>query len=147
MVAARFELCEHIVLVKRPQNVFYGWWIVAIGFLVNAMGTGVYWLGFTVFFLPMSRDLEISRAAASLPFTLRGALAVIQSPLVGLLVDRIGPAKVLFLSALLAGLGYLLLSRVNSYALFMVVFLCARCPKPTSRSNDTDVVVARLGGF
>lgn len=111
-------------MVNRLRNIFYGWWIVAISFLVNSLGTGAYWLGFTVFFLPMSRDLEISRAAASLPFTLRGALAIVQSPLIGYLVDRFGPAKVLFFSAVLGGLGYLLLSQVSTYTLFLIVFLC-----------------------
>ena len=107
----------------RLQNVFYGWWIVAASFVVNAMSTGFYWYGFTVFFLPITRELEISRAAASLPFTLRGILGIFLSPMIGLLVDRLGPAKVLFVSAILGGIGFLLFSQVNSYLLYLVVFL------------------------
>ena len=87
------------------------------------MGTGFYWLGFSVFFLPISRDLHISRAAASLPFTLRGIIGIFLSPLVGLLVDRFGPSKVLLCSVILGGLGYLLFSQVDSYLLYMVIFL------------------------
>ena len=107
----------------RLRNVFYGWWIVGASFVVNSMANGFYWLGFSVFFLPLSRELEISRAAASLPFTLRGIVAIFLSPLIGLLVDRFGPAKVLFVAAILGGLGYLLLSQVNSYLLYVAVFL------------------------
>ncbi len=110
-------------MVRRLQNVFYGWWIIAASFVVNAMSEGFYWLGFSVFFLPMSRDLEISRAAASLPFTLRGVVGIFFSPLIGLSVDRFGPAKVLFVAAIFGGIGYLLLSQVNSYTLYIVVFL------------------------
>ena len=87
------------------------------------MVDGFYWLGFAVFFLPISRELEISRAAASLPFTLRGIVGIFLSPLVGLLVDRLGPAKVLFFAAIIGGIGYLLLSQVNSYPLYIAVFL------------------------
>ena len=77
-------------LISRSRGVFYGWWIVVISFVVNTLTTGVYWLGFSVLFLPISRDLGVSRAAASLPFTLRGVVGAFQSPLVGLLVDS-GP--------------------------------------------------------
>ena len=109
--------------MNRLRNVYYGWWIVAASFVTNSMANGFYWLGFSVFFLPISRELEISRAAASLPFTLRGIVAIFLSPLVGLLVDRFGPAKVLFAAAIIGGIGYLLLSQVNSYLLYIVVFL------------------------
>ena len=63
-------------------------------------------------------------AAPPPPFTLRGAVGIFQSIVVGLLVDRFSPARVLFFCAALAGLGFLLLSQVNSYAMFLVVFLC-----------------------
>ena len=109
--------------MNRLRNVYYGWWIVAASFVTNSMANGFYWLGFSVFFLPISRELEISRAAASLPFTLRGVVGIFLSPLVGILVDRFGPAKVLFSAAIIGGIGYLLLSQVNSYILYVVVFL------------------------
>ena len=96
--------------------------------MVNALTTGVYWLGFSVLFLPISRDLGVSRAAASLPFTLRGVVGAVQSPLVGLLVDRVGPARVLFFGALAGGLGFLLLSRAEAYLAFMAVFLAVLSP-------------------
>ena len=107
----------------RLRNVFFGWWIVAASFVVNSAANGFYWLGFSVFFLPIERELGISRAAVSLPFTLRGIVAIFLSPLIGLLVDRFGPAKVLFIAGIIGGIGFLLLSQVNSYLLFIVVFL------------------------
>ena len=87
------------------------------------MAFGFYWLGFSVFFLPLVDTLGISRAAASLPFTIRGIIGIAEAPLVGVLVDRLGPAKILIVCALLGGLGYVLLSFVNSYLMFMIVFL------------------------
>lgn len=127
----------------RPQNVFYGWWIVAASFVVNAINDGFYWLGFSVFLLPISRELEISRAAASLPFTLRGIMGIFLLPLVGLLVDRFGPAKVLFFSAILGGIGYLILSQVNSYTLYIVVFLGLVSLGMMPADSSTTAVIGR----
>ena len=131
-------------MVLPLKNIFYGWWIVTISFVVNSLSTGFYWIGFSVFFLPISRDLEIGRAATSLPFTLRGVVGIFQSPLTGLLVDRMGPAKVLFVGAIVGGLGFLLLSRVNTYALFLIVFLCVVSPGMTSFDGPT---AAATGGW
>lgn len=45
------------------KRVFYGWWIVALGSLINAVGVGIIYHSFTVFFLPLKRDLGVSSAA------------------------------------------------------------------------------------
>ena len=130
-------------MISWFRGVFYGWWIVAISFVVNALTTGLYWLGFSVLFLPISRDLGVSRAAASLPFTLRGIVGAFQSPLVGLLVDRIGPAKVLFFGALAGGLGFLLLSRAEAYVVFVAVFLGVLSPGMMSFDAPTTAATGR----
>ncbi|MCE2404751.1 MAG: MFS transporter [Dehalococcoidia bacterium] len=130
-------------MIAWSKGIFYGWWIVVISFVVNALTTGVYWLGFSVLFLPISRDLGVSRAAASLPFTLRGVVGAFQSPLVGLLVDRIGPARVLFFGALAGGLGFLLLSRAEAYLVFMAVFLAVLSPGMMSFDAPTTAATGR----
>ena len=130
-------------LIHRLRNIFYGWWIVAISFVVHSLGTGLYWLGFSVFFLPISRDLGLSRTATSLPFTLRGIVGIIQSPIVGLLVDRLGPAKVLFFGAAVGGMGFMLLSRANTYTLFLIVFLLVLSPGMTSFDAPTTTATGR----
>lgn len=79
--------------------------------------------GFTVFFLPISRDLGLSRAATSLAFSLARAEGAIEGPLVGYLVDRFGPRPIIATAALCAGVGYILLSWVQSYPSFLVVYL------------------------
>ena len=49
---------------------FYGWWIVIIGCIQDAVKGGTYNTGFTLYFLPMLNELHLSRAATSLPFSL-----------------------------------------------------------------------------
>lgn len=110
-------------MLPRLDRVFYGWWIVAITLVVNATVTGVFFFGMSVFFLPISRDLGVSRAATALPISIARLLGVIQGPIMGALVDRFGPSKVLFACATVGGLGYLLLSNTSSYTMYMVVFI------------------------
>lgn len=108
---------------ERFLGVYRGWWIVAIAFAINAMANGIYFMGFAVFLLPISRDLQISRAAASLPYALARLMGAISGPTCGLIVERVGPTKLLFASGLLAGTGYILLSWSPSYLVFMLVFV------------------------
>ena len=98
-------------------------WVTAI----RIVGGGLHQFGFTVFFLPISQDLGISRAATSLAFSLSRAQGAIEAPLVGYLIDRYGPRPIIVTAAFLAGVGYILLSWVNSYATFMIVYLGVIC--------------------
>ncbi|MBI2906796.1 MAG: MFS transporter [Chloroflexi bacterium] len=105
------------------KRVFYGWWVLAICSVLHTLGGGLHFYGFTVFFLPVSQDLGISRAATSLIFSLSRAEGAFEGPVAGFLIDRYGPRLVLILGTLLAGIGYVVLSQVNSYLAFLLVYL------------------------
>ena len=94
---------------------------------IRIVGGGLHQFGFTVFFLPISQDLGISRAATSLAFSLSRAQGAIEAPLVGYLIDRYGPRPIIVTAVFLAGVGYILLSWVNSYTTFMIVYLGVIC--------------------
>lgn len=110
-------------LRRRLGGVFYGWWVVLGGMVTGALGGGIYFYGFTVFFLPLSAELGVSRAATSLAFSLSRAEGALGAPPVGWLIDRYGARKMLLLSTALAGIGYLLLSRVGNFSQFIIVYL------------------------
>ena len=90
---------------------------------IRILGGGLHGYGFTVFFLPISQDLGLTRAATSLAFSLARAEGAIEGPVVGYLVDRYGPRPMIVSAALLTGTGYILLSWVDSYLSFMLVYL------------------------
>jgi len=90
---------------------------------IRVLGGGLHQYGFTVFFLPISQDLGLSRAATSLAFSLARAEGAIEGPLVGYLVDRHGPRPMIVTAAVLTGIGYILLSWVESYASFLIIYL------------------------
>jgi len=105
------------------SRVFYGWRMIGLVSAIRIVGGGLHQYGFTVFFLPISQDLGISRAATSLAFSLARAQGAIEAPLVGYLIDRFGPRPIIVVAAFLAGVGYILLSWANSYTSFMVIYL------------------------
>src|SRR5499426_1039399 len=94
--------------------------------LVSALriiGGGLHNYGFTVFFLPVTQELGLSRASTSLAFSLARAQGSFLSPLVGYLVDRYGPKPMMITASLLAGVGYIVFSWVDSYTTFLIVYL------------------------
>jgi OFA family oxalate/formate antiporter-like MFS transporter len=109
------------------SRISYGWRMVGLVTLIRVVGGGLHQFGFTVFFLPISQDLGISRAATSLAFSLSRAEGAIEAPLVGYLIDRYGPRPIVVAAVFLAGVGYVLLSWVNSYTTFMIVYLGVIC--------------------
>src|SRR5499426_54183 len=109
------------------SRIFYGWRMVGLVSAIRVIGGGLHQYGFTVFFLPISQELGLSRAATSLAFSLSRAQGAIEAPLVGYLIDRYGPRPTLVTAVFLAGVGYILLSWVNSYTSFMIVYLGVIC--------------------
>jgi MFS family permease len=110
-------------LFKKITGLFYGWRMVAACCALRVLGAGLHSFGFTVFFLPLSQDLNLNRTSTSLAFSLARAEGAIEGPIVGHLLDRYGPKPIMLAAALLMGVGYLLLSQVNSYATFLIVYL------------------------
>jgi MFS family permease len=105
------------------KNIFYGWRMIAIGSAFRVVGGGLHMYGFTIFFLPLTEELKLTRAATSLIFSLSRAEGAIEAPAVGYLIDRFGPRPVMFITALLVGVGYLLLSTAQTYVGLLVVYL------------------------
>ena len=89
-------------------GLFYGWRMVAIGCAMRMLGGGFHPYGFTIFFLPITLELGLSRAATSLVFSLARAEGAIEGPLAGYLIDRLGPRPMMLAGVILSGLGYML---------------------------------------
>ena len=110
-------------MLKKLSGLFYGWHMVAAACALRVLGAGLHSFGFTVFFLPLSQDLDLNRTSTSLAFSLARAEGAIEGPIVGHLLDRYGPKPIMLAAVLLMGVGYLLLSQVNGYAAFLLVYL------------------------
>jgi MFS family permease len=110
-------------LSRSPGRLFYGWWIVIIGCVLDAVKGGTYNTGFTFYFLPVLNEMRLSRAATSLPFSLAKLESTLAGPLAGYLIDRFDIRVMLAVGTAMAGIGFVLLSFTHSYWLFLLVFI------------------------
>jgi MFS family permease len=97
--------------------------MIAASCAIRLLGGGLHAYGFTVLFLPVTQELGLTRAATSLVFSLARAEGAIQGPLAGYCIDRFGPRPVMLAATLLAGIGYIFLASVNSYAALLIVYM------------------------
>ena len=110
-------------LTKRLSGLYYGWRMIGVVSALRVLGGGLHQYGFTVFFLPVTQDLGLTRALTSLAFSLARAEGAIESPIVGYLLDRYGPKPMMLAATTLAGIGYILFAFVHSYTTFLIVYL------------------------
>ena len=106
----------------KPSGVYYGWWIAAAGFLTGLYIAGVVFYGFTTVFEPIAEEMGWSYTQVSFASSLRGIEAGLLAPIVGVLVDRWGPRRLIFAGALFTFTGLILLSRTYSLAMFYGAF-------------------------
>lgn len=109
-------------VLKKPRRLFYGWWIVAASSIISAMGTGAYFYGFTTFFLPISRELGLARAATSTVFAIARLEGGIEGPVAGWLIDRFGARKLLVFGIVFFGIGYIAMYWMNSFLIFVILY-------------------------
>jgi len=105
------------------NRVFYGWRIVFLASLFLAVGSGILYHGFTIFFLPLKRDLVVSSAAISLLYGASRLEGGIEGPAVGYLIDRFGPRVMMLTGAILSGAGLILLSLIDSFVEFFFIYV------------------------
>ncbi|MEW6670152.1 MAG: MFS transporter [Thermodesulfobacteriota bacterium] len=103
--------------------VYYGWTVLFICF-INVCGEGAVKNLFPLILLPLSETFGWSRAATSAIFSAAGLFSGLCSPMVGTLLDRLGPRKFFPLGGALLLIGLLLVSRIETYWQFIVVYAC-----------------------
>jgi sugar phosphate permease len=112
-----------ITLKWKPSKIFYGWWVVIAGFLISLLLGGFIILGFTAFFKPIANEFGWSYTQISLAASLRGAETGLFAPLMGIIVDRWGPRRLVFGGVTLLGLALIFLSCVRSLGMFYGIFI------------------------
>jgi MFS transporter, OFA family, oxalate/formate antiporter len=117
---------ESISTVARGANkprFFYGWTIVAVGFIANVGSSFALASTLSIFLKPLTADLGVSRGVFSLLRTGEGVIGAVIAPLVGTLVDRHGGRWLIALGAAIVGIGYLLLGHVENFTQFVLIRL------------------------
>jgi MFS family permease len=107
---------------KRPR-VFYGWYIVTATLAIISYTGGIVSFGFTAVFEPIANEFHWSYAQVSLASSLRGLNVGLLAPLMGFLVDRFGPRRLVFVGSIIIWLGFITLSKTSSLAMFYAAFV------------------------
>lgn len=106
---------------SRESRFFYGWTIVAVGFLAHIASAFSISSTLSVFLKPLSTDLGISRGVFSLIRSGEILIGAAAAPLVGTLIDRHGGRWLIAAGGLVSGAGFLLLGQARDFWQFLLL--------------------------
>jgi len=104
-------------------TLFYGWYIVIACFFISFYISGAVVFSFTAFFEPIANEFGWSYTQISIAASIRGLELGLFAPVMGFLVDRFGPRRLLLCGTFAIGAGCLLISQVQSLAMFYGAFV------------------------
>ncbi len=107
---------------QRPR-IFYGWYIVAAGMTVTTLQGALFVYGFGAFFTHFQKTFNATSAQISGVTSLARLEGGLMAPVSGYLIDRFGPRRLMLLGFTGLGLGFILLSFVDSLVMLYVVFV------------------------
>ena len=103
------------------RHFYYGWVIVGLSMVSMA-----FWFGirttFSVFFVALIDHFHWGRAEAAGAQSIAMMVYMIMAPIIGTLVDRMGPRKVIVPGILLTGFGFLLCTQIRTLFQFYLFF-------------------------
>jgi sugar phosphate permease len=105
----------------HSNGIFYGWYIVAVGFLSYMVCAFNLSSTLSVFLKPLTEDLAVSRGVFSLLRSGEIIISAAMAPFVGPWVDRYGGRWLMAIGALAAGLGFALMSEVTEFWQFLIL--------------------------
>ena len=108
--------------LRRKEPIFYGWWLVVLTLLINAGSSSPVWGGVGVWIDSLEQHFGWSRTQLSFAFSLGQLEGSIIGPVVGILVDRIGPKNVVLVGISIIGFGFILLSQTQSLGMFYLSY-------------------------
>ncbi len=101
------------------------WLVLAVVWLTLGAGYGLYF-SFTIFFVALIEEFHWSRGLTAGAFSLATMIQGVLSPGIGMLVDRIGPRRVLLAGALVLSAASILASRIQSlWQLYLIIGVLA----------------------
>jgi MFS family permease len=108
---------------KREGRIFFGWWVVVACLLISTYISGVISYGFTTIIGPLVSEFGWSYTEISLAASLQSLIIGVSAPLVGILVDKWQPGKLILSGVVISCLGLILLSSISSLAMFYLAFI------------------------
>ena len=105
------------------MKIFYGWRIVIAGGAIQFLQGLLLTQAFGAYFAVLTEELGWSKTALSGAAALQPMEAAVLGPVLGWMVDRFGSRGMLRAGTVIFGIGFMLLSQINSLAAFYAAFL------------------------
>jgi MFS family permease len=110
-------------LRSRRSNVYYGWWIVAAGFLNQGLAAALLQRSYGAYVTLLQAEFGWSKAALSGAFSMQQVENGLLGPVQGWLIDRFGPRLSMRVGVVLLGGGFMAFSQVHSITGFYLSYL------------------------
>src|SRR5919106_6068470 len=111
------------MMLPMPRGrVFYGWWIVAAGFGIEALIGALMFHAYGAYVVLLREEFGWSKTLLSGAFAMARAESGIFGPLQGWMTDRFGPRVLIRVGMTIFGVGFILFSFVNSPVTFFLTF-------------------------
>ena len=106
-----------------PKNTFYGWRIVAAGGALQFLQSLLLNQAFGVYLAVLVEDRGWSKTAVSGAAALKSTEVALLGPVLGWMVDRFGAQGIIRAGIVMFGIGFMLLSRIDTLAGFYAAFV------------------------
>jgi MFS family permease len=111
------------------MKIFYGWRMVAAGSGIQFLQAGLLHQAFGAYFAVLIQEFGWSKTALSGAAALQPMEAAVLGPVLGWIIDRFGPQGMIRLGVVIFGIGFMLLSQIDTlwgfYGAFLVIALGA----------------------
>ena len=103
-------------------RIFYGWWIVAAGFGIEALVGALMFHAYGAYVVLLREEFGWSKTLLSAAFAMARAESGIFGPLQGWMTDRFGPRILIRTGMTIFGIGFILFSFIGSPVTFFLAF-------------------------
>jgi MFS family permease len=110
-------------LMQRSRRPFFGWWVSTTAATMFAIQSAAWGATFGAYLLQFQDDFGWSKLAISTAYSVSHVVSGMIAPGQGWMIDRFGSRFVMRVGVLMLGVGFILLSQVNSLWLFYAIVL------------------------
>ena len=110
-------------LPRRAQEVFYGWWLVAISGFVMVLASVPLFHAMGVWAVALEREFGWSRTQLGFALTFTRIEGGLMGPIEGYLADRMGTRRMVLIGLLILGTGFLLFSQTRNLWMFYSAYI------------------------
>ena len=117
------RVSELIAPLTRVRGIYYGWWLAGLGALINALGPVPLFQGMPVWNPVLRARMGWTKEQLVWAFAMGRIEGGLLGPLEGILVDKLGPRRMVVIGMVILGGGFVLFSLIQELWQLYLVFV------------------------